>query len=122
MERTSIEFLVRYQDHYLLRRELESIPDVTVSVDDDSRVGSRHERSLRSEFTPLAVVVAYVLGKVVPPIVIAIRDVIVEHIRSKKSTVIIRRHDGTEVIVSEGIADDDSLAKVIENEVEQCLL
>ena len=40
MERPSIEFLVRYQDRDLLRRELESIPDVTVSVDNDSLVAA----------------------------------------------------------------------------------
>lgn len=69
------------------------------------------ERTFKSDTSMLAIITIAVVGRIAPKVIEALRDIIIEYLRSRRKSIIVKLPDGTETAYF-GTYNKEELKKV----------
>ena len=118
---SEINIKITQKDLKQIIEKLQEIPGVTIKYKSHSSQKNSYERALDSESIVLISLTIILAGKVLPPTINAVRDVIIEHIKSKKKTIIIRQRNGSETIYVGPLKSNNDLERLNDDITKQLL-
>lgn len=97
------------QDLDDLLAALEGVEGVVVDRNNEKKTGKLFDRDLKAEPLTIAAATLIIGLKVLPKAIDAVRDIIVEYIRSRKVIIMIKDEVGSEISFSGPIKDENKL-------------
>lgn len=120
MESQPLTLIVISDDSSALRSQLEAVAGLRVDVTEERETPSPHDVLYKSELPELTTITVVAI-RVLPTIVSAVRDILMEHLRRQRRLLIVRQPDGT-VITYLGGTDDPKQIEELERETSKRLL
>jgi hypothetical protein len=118
MDMPQLEIKVLETDKGEFFDALGELADVEVKLLGEEKKSSIYSRELKSDAVTLVPVILYAATKVLPPLINAVRDVIVEFLRSRRTVISFKLKDESTVTIVGPTGDDTERVRKMLSELE----